>query len=98
VTEPFVAVMVMVSPTEPTIAEMEGVESLVTLSVLDAPVSDEVSKSGAVGVVGFSRSMVILVAGLESDCSPFGLARTAVTNHVPVVRNGMVHDVAAPTT
>jgi hypothetical protein len=47
--------MVMVSPTEPTIAEMEGVESLVTLSVLDAPVSDEVSKSGAVGVVGFSR-------------------------------------------
>lgn len=93
-----VAVMVTVSPFDPTSAEIAGVVSLVRLSVLDAPVSDDASRSGAGGAVGLSRSIVMFVAGLESDCSPLGLVRSAVTDHVPVVRSGRVHDVAVPMT
>lgn len=93
-----VAVMVTVSPFDPTSAEMAGVVSLVRLSVLDAPVSDDASRSGAGGAVGLSRSIVMFVAGLESDCSPLGLVRSAVTDHVPVVRSGRVQDVAVPMT
>lgn len=97
-TEPSVAVMVTVSPFDPTSAEIAGVVSLVRLSVLDAPVSDDASRSGAGGAVGLSRSIVMFVAGLESDCSPLGLVRSAVTDHVPVVRSGRVQDVAVPMT
>lgn len=93
-----VAVMVTVSPFDPMSAEIAGVVSLVRLSVLDAPVSDDASRSGAGGAVGLSRSMVMFVAGLESDCSPLGLVRSAVTDHVPVVRSGRVQDVAVPMT
>lgn len=93
-----VAVMVTVSPFDPMSAEIAGVVSLVRLSVLDAPVSDDASRSGAGGAVGLSRSIVMFVAGLESDCSPLGLVRSAVTDHVPVVRSGRVQDVAVPMT
>ena len=93
-----VAVMVTVSPFDPTSADIAGVVSLVRLSVLDAPVSDDASRSGAGGAVGLSRSIVMFVAGLESDCSPLGLVRSAVTDHVPVVRSGRVQDVEVPMT
>ncbi len=93
-----VAVMVTVSPFDPTSADTAGVVSLVRLSVLDAPVSDDASRSGAGGAVGLSRSIVMFVAGLESDCSPLVLVRSAVTDHVPVVRSGRVQDVAVPMT
>ena len=93
-----VAVMVTVSPFDPTSAGIAGVVSLVRLSVLDAPVSDDASRSGAGGAVGLSRSIVMFVAGLESDCSPLGLVRSAVTDHVPVVRSGRAQDVAVPMT
>ena len=93
-----VAVMVTVSPFDPMSAEIAGVVSLVRLSVLDAPVSDDASRSGAGGAVGLSRSIVMFVAGLESDCSPLGLVRSAVTDHVPVVRSGRVQDVEVPMT
>ena len=55
---PLVAEIVMVSPLAPPVALMVGVLSLVLLSVVDDPVSDDASRSTPVGAVGAVVSTV----------------------------------------
>ena len=57
---PLVTEMVTVSPAVPPDADIVGVVSLVTLSVLDAPVSDDVATSGAPGAAGGVVSTVMV--------------------------------------
>ena len=97
-TEPLVAVIVAISPVAPPDVLSVGVVSLVTLSVLDAPVSDEARRSGIVGAAGAEVSIVRLVASLEADRLPDVSVRVPVTLQDPGVIDGRVHDVAEPTT
>ena len=104
---PFVAVMVAVSPVVPPVTDIVGVVSLVMLSVLDAPVSEDGSKSGAVGVDGVlpddegpllaGASMTKLNGELLADVLPAGSVNVAVVLHVPPDKVGRSHDVALPT-
>lgn len=103
-----VAVMVAVSPVAPPEVLNVGVVSLVTLSVLDAPVSDDGSRSGAVGAEGLllpddedplpaGASMTTFNGELLADVLPAGSVTVAVVFHVPPDIVGRSHDVAAPT-
>ena len=105
---PFVAVMVAVSPVVPPDVLSVGVVSLVMLSVLDAPVSDDASRSGAVGAEGplppdddgpllTGASMIKLNGELLADVLPAGSVSVAVVLHVPPDIVGRSHDVAVPT-
>jgi hypothetical protein len=91
---PRVAVIVATSPTFPPTAERLGVVSAVTLSTLDAPVSEAATRSG----IAVVPMMLIAVAALGADTLPAGSARVAVTVHVPDDKVGMVHDVDVPIT
>ena len=93
-----VAVIVAISPVVPPDVLSVGVVSLVMLSVLDAPVSDDASRSGADGVAGAVVSIVRLVASLEADRLPDVSVSAPLTVHDPGVNDGSVHDVAEPTT
>ena len=55
---PFTADTVTVSPFEPPVADIVGVVSEVTLSVLDEPESEAAARSGAAGADGAVVSMV----------------------------------------
>ena len=98
VSDPLVAVMVMVSPAEPPDADMVGVLSLVALSVDEDPRSDAVARSTAVGAVGAVVSTVIVSAELAVDAFPAGSVTTEVTDHVPAVTPDMAHDVTLTVT
>ena len=98
VSDPFAAVIVMVSPAEPPDADMVGVLSLVALSVDDEPRSDVVARSTAVGAVGAVVSNVTDDAGLVGDALPAGSVTTEVTDHVPAVSPDMAHDVTLAVT
>jgi len=89
-----VAVMVAVSPALPPLVDIDGVVSLVMLSVLDAPVSDDASRSGAVGAV----RTVMLSDPLGDDTLPAESVSVATTVQFPKVRVGSVHFVSTPTT
>lgn len=68
VVEPFAAEIVTRSPELPPLAsENVGVVSVVLLSVLEFPVSDEAARSGAPGADGAVVSTVMLVAALAAD-------------------------------
>ena len=88
------AVMVAVSPVLPPLVDIDGVVSLVMLSVLDAPVSDDASKSGAVGAV----EIVMFSGALDKDTFPAVSVSVATTVQLPNVRLGSVHEVSTPTT
>lgn len=93
-TAPLVAVMVAISPVLPPLVDIVGVVSLVTLSVFDAPVSDEASRSGAVGA-----SRTVMFSGeLGADTFPAVSVRVATTVQFPNVREGRAQDVATPMT
>ena len=105
---PLLAVMVAVSPVVPPEVLSVGVVSLVTLSVLDAPVSEDGSKSGAVGAEGplppdddgallNGASITKLNGELLADVLPAGSVNVAVVFHVPPDIVGRSHDVAVPT-
>ncbi len=88
------AVMVAVSPALPPLVDIDGVVSLVMSSVLDAPVSDVASKSGAVGAV-----RIVMFSGvLGRETLPAASVSVATTVQLPNVRAGSVHDVSVPTT
>ena len=93
VSDPLVAVIVMVSPVEPPDADMVGVLSLVALSVDEVPRSDAVARSTPVGAVGEVVSTVIDNGELVVDALPAGSVMTEVTDHVPAVTPDMAHDV-----
>jgi len=106
--DPFVAVIVAVSPVVPPETLSVGVVSLVTLSVFDAPVSDDASRSGADGADGrlppddegallVGASMNMLSGGLLADVFPVGSVSVAVTLHVPSVSAAKSHVLAEPT-
>ena len=69
-----------------------------TLSVFDAPVSDEARRSGVVGAAGEEVSIARLVASLEADRLPAVSVSVPDTLQDPGVIDGRVHDVAEPTT
>ena len=96
IADPFDALMVTVSPVAPTSPENVGVVSLVMLSDSEAPVSDDARRSGAGGVRGAERSIVMAVGLLVSDFVPSGLLSDEVTCHTPGDIVGMVHEVAEP--
>jgi hypothetical protein len=95
-TEPLVALMVAISPDDPPEVLSVGVLSLVTLSVSDAPVSDEASRSGANGTSGAVGSITRLVVSLGMERLPEGSVSVPVTLHDPGVNDESVHDVAEP--
>lgn len=88
------AVIVAVSPVLPPLVDIDGVVSLVMLSVLDAPVSDVASKSGAVG----AARIVMFSGALGRETLPAASVSVATTVQLPNVRAGSVHDVSVPTT
>ena len=97
VDEPFVAETVMVSPAEPPEADTAGVESFVTLSVLDEPESDAASRSAAPGADGAAVSTVNDSAPPADDWFPAASVNLAVTDHTPSDNTGRSHE-AAPNT
>jgi hypothetical protein len=80
---PLVAEMVMVSPLVPPVALIVGVVSLVLLSVDEAPVSEAVARSTAVGAVGRDVSTVIDSAVDADDAPLVGWESVAVIDQVP---------------
>ncbi len=95
---PLVAEMVMVSPLVPPVALSVGVVSLVLLSVLEDPESDDASKSTPAGADGAVPSMVMGRALDGDDVLPDGSVTVAETFHVPSPSVGSVQFVAVPTT
>jgi hypothetical protein len=94
---PFVADTVTSSPVRAPGIEISGVESLVMLSELDAPLSDVANKSGADREGG----LVAIVTGRALDASdslPNGSVNVAEMFHVPSVSVGSVQLVAVPIT
>ena len=94
---PFVADTVTTSPVRAPGIEISGVESLVMLSELDAPLSDVANKSGADREGG----LVAIVTGKALDASdslPNGSVNVAEMFHVPSVSVGSVQFVAEPMT
>jgi hypothetical protein len=94
---PFVADMVTTSPVRALGIEISGVESLVMLSALEAPLSDVANKSGADREGG----LVAIVTGKALDASdslPNGSVNVAEMFHVPSVSVGRVQFVADPMT
>lgn len=94
----FTAVMVTVSPfTAPAgVADIVGVESVVTLSVFDEPVSEDDARSGVAGADG---EVVSTETGRASDVPvlPARSVTAADTLHVPSANVPSVHEVDAPT-
>jgi hypothetical protein len=95
---PFVAVSVARFPATPPEVETDGVVSLVTLSVSDAPVSDDASRSGVVGADGAAVSIVSSRAGLATLELPAASVSVALTDQTSGLSVGIVHEVALPTT
>ena len=86
--------------------EIEGVESDVRLSVGDAPVSDESTRSGDPRD-GAELSIVMDNAGLAADTLPARSVATVETDHTPSLKTGKsqlvtetdttyVHDTVVP--
>lgn len=99
VVAPCVAVIVIVSPAVPPVADTVGVVSDVRLSVEDVPRSDDASRSGVPGAEGAVVSMVIGRAVPATDWFPAGSVTLAVTDHAPDPSAvPMSHEVATPTT
>jgi len=92
--EPLVAVIVAMSPDVPPGRLTEGVVSLVMLSVLDTPVSDAASRSGAAVAV----EIVKLSGSLDEEMLPALSVSVPVTTHEPSVSGGRVHELSEPTT
>ena len=98
VVEPFVALMVAVSPVVPPLeTENVGVVSVVLLSVLEFPVSDEAARSGAPGADGAVVSTTTLVAALAAETFPYVSVVVAEMLHVPAVSAGRSHEVSGST-
>jgi hypothetical protein len=98
VVEPFVAVIVTTSPTEPPLdSDTAGVASVVLLSVFDVPLSDAAARSGAPGAVGADVSITRFVAGLGDETLPYESVSVAVVLHVPAVNAGRLHELAGST-
>ena len=93
-----VAEIVMVSPLAPLVALMVGVLSLVLLSVVDDPVSDDVNRSRPVGADGAVPSIVIGNEVDGADVLPAGSVSVDEMFHVPSVSVGRVQFVADPMT
>ena len=94
---PFVADTVTTSPARAPAIEISGVESLVMLSELDAPLSDVANKSGA----DREGELVAIVTGKALDAAdslPNGSVNVAEMFHVPSVSVGRVQFVADPIT
>ena len=85
--------MVTVSPVVPPVADIVGVLSDVLLSVDEVPVSDEDARSGALGAVGPVVSTTIDNAELADEALPAGSVTVDVTDHVPLVKPVIAHDV-----
>ena len=92
-TEPLVAVILAMSPVVPPESLNVGVVSLVMLSVLDAPVSDDASKSGADVAV----EIVMFSGVLDAEMFPAGSVSVAATAQTPSPSSGRVHEVSEPT-
>ena len=97
-TPPFVALTVTEAPASTPGTSTNGVESAVTSSVEDVPVSDDDERSGLTGRTGAVASTVRFMDGPAADVLPAGSVRVPDTDHVPSVRAGRSQDVAAPTT
>jgi len=81
--EPLVALMVAVSPLVPPLdSENVGVVSVVLLSVLELPVSDDAARSGAPGELGAVVSTVTLRDVEAAEVIPLRVW-VAETAHVP---------------
>jgi hypothetical protein len=94
---PFVADTVTTSPVRALGIEISGVESLVMLSELDAPLSDVANKSGADREGG----LVAIVTGRALDAAdtlPKASVSVELMFHVPSVSVGSVQFVADPMT
>ena len=94
---PFVADTVTTSPARAPAIEISGVESLVMLSELDAPLSDVANKSGA----DREGELVAIVTGKALDAAdslPNGSVNVAEMFQVPSVSVGRVQFVAEPIT
>jgi hypothetical protein len=96
---PFAAVIVTRSPALPPLDnDIVGVESVVTLSVFELPVSEEAAKSGAPGAIGDAVSTIIDIEVPALDWFPARSVNLPETVHVPSESAGIVHEVAGPTT
>ena len=93
---PLVAEMVMVSPFDPPVALIVGVLSLVMLSVEDVPLSEDATRSTAVGAAGADVSTMTL-----RDCVvpvfPAASVTVAEMFHVPSESVPSVQLLAEPT-
>lgn len=94
---PFVADTVTDAPSSTPGMFTKGVESAVTSSDDDTPVSLEAARSGRVGITGPSVSTVRTVGEEAGDTFPAGSVSVAVTDHVPSVSAGRSHDAAGST-
>jgi hypothetical protein len=94
---PLVAEMVIVSPLVPPLALIVGVESLVLLSVFDAPESDDANRSTPDGADGGVVSIVIGNDPVAWPLFPAASATEADNVHVPSDNVGNEQLVAAPT-
>ena len=91
------ALIVAVSPVVPPLdSENVGVVSVVLLSVLEFPVSDDAARSGAPGALGAVVSTVRGVAELADEVWPAASLIVPVTFQLPGVSVGSVHEVADP--
>lgn len=96
--DPCVAVIVIVSPFEPPVADNVGVVSAVRLSVLELPVSETADRSGVPGADGAVVSTVSDRAGPAAEVLPAGSVTFAVTDQLPAVSVGRSQDEADPAT
>ena len=94
---PLVADTVTTSPVRAPGIEISGVESLVMLSEVDAPVSDDANKSGA-DRDGGAVAIVTGKAPDTADTLPNGSVNVDEMFHVPSVSVGRVQFVATPMT
>ena len=95
---PLVAEIVMVSPLVPPVALIVGVVSLVLLSVLDDPESDDASKSTPDGADGGVVSIEMGSALDDGDVFPAGSVSVDEMFQFPGVNVGSVQFVDVPTT
>jgi hypothetical protein len=98
VTAPFVAVMMTVAPGSTPGISTNGVESAVTSSVEDAPVSDDDARSALEGRPGAVVSIVRVIDGPADDTFPAASVIVPDTVHTPSDSTGRSHDTAEPTT
>ena len=92
-----VALIVAVSPLLPPLdSENVGVVSVVLLSVLELPVSDDAARSGAPGALGAVVSTVSELVELADEVWPAASVMVPVTFQLPGVSVGSVQEVADP--